>query len=117
MNKILSTISNFKASVTSKIYEKCAVSIFGESKILLVNGGAGTGKTTLIYDLLKKFASENFQFTNSILVCGMNNTIVDDLTARVMTKIKNIGEHSKNAYKKFLNFNSLEMKFEFFVIK
>lgn len=96
ISKPISTFSQ-QASVTSKIYEKCAMSIFGASKILLVNGAAGTGKTTSIYDLLRKFDSENFQFTSSILVCGMNNRVVDDLAAKVLPKIKNIGEHSTNA--------------------
>lgn len=75
------------------------MSIFGASKILLVDGAVGTGKTTTIYDLLRKFASDNFQFTSSILVCGMNNRVVDDLAAKVLPKIKNIGEHSINADK------------------
>lgn len=87
-------------SIASKVYERCAISIFGASKILLVSGGSGTGKTTLIYDLLKKFACDNFQFTNSILVCGMNNTLVDDLTGRVLSKIKNIGKEILVVYKK-----------------
>lgn len=87
-------------SIASKVYERCAISIFGASKILLVSGGSGTGKTTLIYDLLKKFACDNFQFTNSILVCGINNALVDDLTGRVLSKIKNIGKEIRVVYKK-----------------
>lgn len=64
----------------------------GSSRILLVNGGAGSGKTRFIYDLLERFASEKFQFTNSILVCGRNNILVDRMAARVLPKISNIGK-------------------------
>lgn len=76
----------------NKIYEKCAVSVFGGSKILLVNGGAGTGKTTFIRDLLERFSSEDFQVTNSILVCGMNDALVDSMAIETFGKIRNIGE-------------------------
>lgn len=73
------------------MYEKCAVSVFGGSKILLVNGGAGTGKTTFIRHLLEEFSNEKFQITNSILVCGMNGTLIDQMAAKTKRKIQNIG--------------------------
>lgn len=77
------------------MYEKCALSVVGGTKIWLVKGGAGTGKTTFIHDLLQRFFDDKFQFTGSILVCGMNNTLVDCLAARVRHNIPNIGESLK----------------------
>lgn len=87
-------VSQFQKSIMEKMYAKCAVSVLGGSKILLLNGGAGTGKTAFIRHLLGRFASENFQITSSILVCSRNNTLVDEMAAKVMssTKIKNIGK-------------------------
>lgn len=70
------------------MYEKCAISVFGGSKILLLNGGVGTGKTAFIRHLLFRFATENFQITKSILVCGRNNALVDVMAAKMMNKIK-----------------------------
>lgn len=71
----------------------CALSIIGNPRILLVNGGCGTGKTTFIFDLLQQFSDENFQYTNSILVCGRNDALVDEMAAEVLQKIKNIGKN------------------------
>lgn len=89
-----------------KVYENCAISVVGGTKILLVKGGAGTGKTTFIHDLLKQFSKEEFQYTGSILVCGMNNALVDSLAARVFrSKIQNIGEILKSALKFNLKHN------------
>lgn len=47
---------------------------------------------TYFTDVLHNFANENFQYTKSILVCGMNNTLVDNLAEMVLPKIKNIGK-------------------------
>lgn len=76
-----------------KVYEKCAVSVLGGSKILLVNGGTGTGKTTFIRHLLEEFSRDNFQITSSILVCGLNGTLVDQMAEKTKKKIPNIGEY------------------------
>lgn len=84
--------NSFQHSILNKIYEKCAFSAIACSKILLLNGGAGTGKSTFIRDLLDRFSSEKFQFSDSILVCGMNNTLVDHMAARTLKKIQNIGK-------------------------
>lgn len=75
------------------MYEKCAVSVFGGSKILLLNGGVGTGKTAFIRHLLFRFATENFQITESILVCCRNNALVDVMAAKMINKIKNASEN------------------------
>ncbi|XP_055312579.1 uncharacterized protein LOC129574522 isoform X2 [Sitodiplosis mosellana] len=74
----------------NEIYKRCAVSALGNSKILLVNGGAGSGKTKFICNLLERFNSEDFQYTDSILVCGRGNALVDDMAARILPKISNI---------------------------
>lgn len=84
--------SKFQASIVDKMYEKCAVSVFGNFKILLLNGGVGTGKTSFICQLLFRFANENFQITNSILVCCRNNALCDAIAAKMMAKIKNSNE-------------------------
>lgn len=76
------------------MYEKCAISVYGGSKILLLNGGVGTGKTAFIRHLLYRFAKENFQITNSILVCGRNNALVDTMATQMMKKVK--GSSSKD---------------------
>lgn len=83
-----------KESILNDVYEKCAISLCGGSQILLVNGGAGTGKTKFICDLLNRFSSEKFQFTSSILVCGFNNALVDKMTETILLvrKITNIGK-------------------------
>lgn len=74
------------------MYAKCAISVYGGSKILLARGGVGTGKTAFIRHLLLRFAKENFVITNSILVCGRNNTLVDAMATSIIKKIK----HSKS---------------------
>lgn len=78
----------FQQSIIDKMYEKCAMSVYGDSKILLLNGGVGTGKTAFIRHLLLRFAKENFQITNSILVCGRNNALVDAMAIQMINKVK-----------------------------
>ncbi|XP_031636106.1 uncharacterized protein LOC116348997 [Contarinia nasturtii] len=81
--------------ILEKIYEKCAISLIGCRKILLVNGGAGTGKTKFICSLLKKFKNENFQYTKSILVCGIKNVLVDQMAVEVFRDITSIARFGK----------------------
>lgn len=78
----------FQQSTVDKMYDRCAVSVYGGSKILICNGGVGTGKTAFIRHLLFRFARENFMITNSILVCGRNNALVDAMATTMMNKIK-----------------------------
>lgn len=78
----------FQQSTVDKMYDRCAVSVYGGSKILICNGGVGTGKTAFIRHLLFRFAKENFMITNSILVCGRNNALVDAMATTMMNKIK-----------------------------
>lgn len=78
----------FQQSIVDEMYGKCAISVCGGSKILLLNGGVGTGKTTFIRHLLLRFAEENFQFSNSILVCGRNNALVDAMAMQMMNEVK-----------------------------
>lgn len=86
--------------IVEKIYENSAISLIGCRKILLVNGGAGTGKTKFISSLLQKFKEENFQYSKSILVCGIKHELVDRMAAP-FRKIKSIGNFSKN-YTKYI---------------
>lgn len=70
------------------MYEMCAISFMGGSNILLLRGGAGTGKTTFIRDLLMKVVTQNFEYTKSILVCCRNDVLVDEMAAKMIARIK-----------------------------
>lgn len=82
--------------------------MLGEGKIILVDGSAGTGKTQLIYNLLSKFIGEKFQYSGPILVCGVSNESINELTKKIYEKCRETGinQHEK------IDFNHINSDFD-----
>lgn len=79
--------------IVNLIYDKCAHSLRRKDpKVFTINGGPGTGKSTLIIKILMQFIQHNFDVTKSILVCGVTNHLVDKLAIKVKEKFRNFGK-------------------------
>lgn len=85
---------NSHSEMVNSIYNSCALSILGDPSIFIINGAAGTGKSVFVVDLLRQFINENFQYTSTILVCGVSNHLVDNLALKLMSKMENISPAS-----------------------
>lgn len=68
------------------VYEQCALSIFGDPRIISMDGGAGNGKSHFIRRLLDQFIEENFQYTKAILVCGISVASMDRMANSIMKR-------------------------------
>lgn len=86
------------------VYEQCALSIIGDPVIISIDGGAGTGKSYFIRQLLKLFADEQFQYAKTVLVCGVSVASIDRM-ARDIMRANKIGVR----YKTGANLRSIKM--------